>query len=221
MPTAFALDKNEESIEGARSGTYNYLVYAVTWQPTFCLINKNDESCKRYDAGFYTHGIWPYLKSTAQKNNRHPSYCTASPGCAQHQACPLEASVLSHLMNDSGFFHLVAAAPERLLQHEWQKHGTCYGKDQASYFNDFKEMRKAVKYNDAFNKAIGTTLPLIKLKSWFPPNAHFRCAIKDGHQYLFEVFYLIDNQGQPYTEESLLQIGSSCDQTAITIPRAN
>ncbi|WP_392421756.1 hypothetical protein [Edwardsiella piscicida] len=77
----YALDKDEQDLPGLPSGAYDYLVYAVTWQPTFCLLNPAAPGCKAYRADFYTHGIWPYFLSTEQSANRHPSNCIQSPGC--------------------------------------------------------------------------------------------------------------------------------------------
>lgn len=81
-------------------------------------------------------------------------------------------------------------------------------------------LRSVVKYNQAFNQYQGKSLDLEKLKSLFPANASFRCARHDKKQYLFEVFFLIDRQGRPYTEDQKLQIGEACQSEEIHIPLA-
>lgn len=82
-------------------------------------------------------------------------------------------------------------------------------------------MRSAVEYKSDFNQFQGKSLDLDKLKSLFPENASFRCATHNGKQYLYEVFFLIDRQGQPYTEDKTLQIGGRCLEREIHIPVAS
>lgn len=183
--SAHALDKGEQDISGAQSGTYDYLVYAVTWQPTFCMLNKKDSGCKAYRPDFYTHGVWPYFKSSSQTQNKHPSGFIASPGCAENDACDLSKKTLSSMLNDSEYRKIVTSAPEGLMQHEWKKHGTCYGEGQSEYFNEYKKLRRVVKYKNAFKMNIGKNLSMKEIQSWFPSNTSFRCVTVNGKQYLF------------------------------------
>ncbi|HCF3047438.1 hypothetical protein U6010_11155 [Pseudomonas aeruginosa] len=216
--SAFALDPGEQDMAGQKSGTYDYLVYAVTWQPTFCLLNASNPGCKNYRADFYTHGIWPYFKTTEQTTNKHPSICISSPGCSEGEACNIDASTLSSTLKDPAYRKLVTSDPSGLMQHEWKKHGTCYGKNQTEYFNDYKNLRNVVHYKDTLTKHIGKTASLKAIQSWFPSNTSFRCASINGKQYLFEVFYLINKDGSPFHQEKSLQIGERCTQSQLTIP---
>ncbi|MET0776898.1 MAG: hypothetical protein ABWZ65_15655 [Pseudomonas mandelii] len=218
---AYAMDPGEESIEGAPSAKFDYVAYAVTWQPTFCLLKPSTAGCDKPKNVFYTHGIWPYYKSTDQSANRHPSSCIQSVGCAQTDAvCELSDTDRKLAQAEQGFSEIVTESPEYLMKHEWQKHGTCYGTNQTEYFRDFVKLRKAVNYSPAFNQLQGKSVDLAPLKALFPNNTSFRCASHGGKQYLFEVFFLIDREGQPYTEEQKLQIGEKCQSREIHIPTA-
>ncbi|MDA6076996.1 hypothetical protein O0544_12580 [Edwardsiella anguillarum] len=146
----YALDKDEQDLPGLPSGAYDYLVYAVTWQPTFCLLNPTAPGCKAYRADFYTHGIWPYFLSTERSANRHPSHCIQSPGCPTGSSCTLLPEVIDTLLQDTAFRKIVSAQPEGLMKHEWSKHGTCLGSGQREYFTRFTQLRSAVKYDDEF-----------------------------------------------------------------------
>lgn len=229
---AFALDPWEVSDEGAKSGEYSFLVYAVTWQPTFCLL-KGSEGCKNDEAKFYVHGIWPYFSYQKQKEegkdnthvyyNYHPANCTVSPGCAdQNGACPLTDNSRSLLLENQDFQNNVTSVPQGLMEHEWKKHGTCYGGDQNKYFTDFYKFRdKVVRYNkEEFSRAEGQSKPFAEIKSWFPANVRFRCDVKDNVQYLYEVFYLVDREGNAFTDNSAkpLQIGKPCELKQTMIP---
>ncbi|MHC8340516.1 ribonuclease T2 family protein [Pseudomonas sp. HLT2-19-2] len=218
---AHALDPGEESREGAPSANFDYLAYAVTWQPTFCLLKPATAGCNKPKNVFYTHGIWPYYNSTDQSANRHPSSCIKSAGCNQTEAvCELSTTVQAQAQADNRFSKIVTESPEYLMKHEWQKHGTCYGTSQREYFEDFVKLRSAVNYSTEFNEYQGKSLDLEKLKALFPSNTSFRCASQGGKQYLFEVFFLINRQGQPYTQDKKLQIGEKCQLQETHIPAA-
>ncbi|WP_392398186.1 ribonuclease [Edwardsiella piscicida] len=214
----YALDKDQQDLPGLPSGAYDYLVYAVTWQPTFCLLNPAAPGCKAYRADFYTHGIWPYFLSTEQSANRHPSNCIQSPGCPAGSSCALLPGVIDALLKDTAFRKIVSAQPEGLMKHEWSKHGTCLGSDQRGYFTRFTQLKSAVKYDDEFKKHMGQSVSLDTLRAWFPDNVRFRCATHGGKHYFFEAFYLIDRQGAPDGRDAKLQIGEPCPLEAIWIP---
>ncbi|MHC8342769.1 ribonuclease T2 family protein [Pseudomonas sp. RT6P73] len=218
---AHALDTGEESMEGAPSAKFDYLAYAITWQPTFCLLKPTTAGCGKPNNVFYTHGIWAYYNSTDQSANRHPSFCINSAGCGPTETvCELSDTDQKLAQAEHGFSEIVTESPEYLMKHEWKKHGTCYGTSQIQYFKDFVNLRSAVNYSPDFNQFQGKSLDLDKLKTLFPSNTSFRCASHGGKQYLFEVFFLIDRQGQPYTEDQKLQIGEKCQSRDIHIPVA-
>lgn len=116
----------------------------------------------------------------------------------------------------------VTRDPEPMFAHEWRKHGTCSGRTVEAYFQSFVDLRKAVVIDDqdAFDDMIGVDTEFAEIRAVFPANTAFRCYrdVK-GEQYLHEVFYLIDAQGQPYLKEKRLQIGVQCEERRTWIPR--
>lgn len=215
----YALDANEESVTQAPSGQFDFLVYALTWQPTFCLLNPTNEGCRSLRPEFYTHGIWPYYKSDARFTNRHPAYCVASPGCRQEQAaCDIEPAVLAESLADPLLARFITPHAEKLLSHEWKKHGTCYGQTQRQYFTDFVNLRAQARIDNAYAHYIGKSLRQDELRALFPQHTAFRCVTLGDRQYLFEVFFLVTRAGLPYKEEIRLQIGEACTAPTIHIP---
>jgi ribonuclease T2 len=211
--TAFALDPNEKT-PTLNSGpeNYDYLVYAMTWQPTYCLL-KGCTTPPRPE--FYTHGIWPYLNTDADSQNQHPDSCTGSIGCTDARSCALTETDIAHAKRIPGFTQIVTENPEDLMQHEWQKHGTCYGGQSQDYFQDFVTLRKFATYDEnAFAALIGleSGSMLADIQRLFPANTSYRCATHNNQQYPFEVFYLLnkDRTGAVYTDKDL-QIGTACD----------
>lgn len=218
LGAAKPLDANEEITDASQG--FDYLVYAVTWQPGFCVLKPDIAGCATPPQRFLTHGIWPYRNSTAAKTNRHPAYCNTAPGCQNAQACDISEDNLAQITRELTFTNLVPEQPEAMFRYEWQKHGSCSGKSDRYYFADIVNLRKVVAFNQsAFNTLVGQSPVFSELRRLFPSNTSFRCFIKDGKQYLHEVFYLIDRQGAPYTADTTLQIGTACLEQPTYVPR--
>lgn len=212
-----ALDANEE-ITSSDIG-FQYWVYSVTWQPSFCLLKPETAGCAQPPNKFLTYGIWPYNNSTAEKTNRHPAFCNSAPSCEQETECAINEKTLKQITHKPEIIELVTASPEAMFRHEWKKHGTCAGKTETNYFNDIVKLRKVVNYDESmFNSWIGGSVTFEKLRTAFPSNASFRCFVKDGKQYLHEVFYRITPEGEPYQEDAKLQIGIPCLAEETYIP---
>nr|WP_314874061.1 hypothetical protein [uncultured Pseudomonas sp.] len=214
------LDANEQAYPNGSSA--NFLVYAVTWQPTFCLMSPYTPGCNAAPQRFLTHGVWPYSNSTNEYTNRHPQFCTNSPACQGADTCEVAAEELSKALANEDLRAWVTRDPERMFAHEWSKHGTCSGRTVEDYFQSFVDLRKAVVIDDpdAFDGMIGTATDFARIREVFPVNTAFRCYKNEkGEQYLHEVFYLIDAQGQPYLQEKRLQIGIQCEERKTWIPR--
>lgn len=236
----FALDDNEEIVEEREP--FNFLVYSVTWQPTFCLMKSTTEGCDSPPQRFLSHGIWPYSKSESEsehkarckapiesgttceprRTNRHPQFCTTSPSCDDNDACPMGEKDMEEVLANADLRNLVTREPRGMFAHEWRKHGTCSGKSMMAYFNDLVDLRKKVTVDEndpAFQKMIGKETLFSLIREVFPDNTSFRChPTKDGKQYLHEVFYLLDREGSPYLQEQSLQIGRPCEEKMTLIP---
>ncbi|WP_411384097.1 ribonuclease T2 family protein [Pseudomonas sp. L7] len=220
---AWAMDANEEAGPSPSEFPTDFLVYSVTWQPSFCEMEKLRKPQDKWAAGcenapqaFLTHGIWPYSKSIEPKNNRHPQFCEALSKCTGKE-CTISDEQMQAVLKIPKLANMVTQRPEGMFRHEWSKHGSCSGQELHSYFADFVNLRTVVKYDPSkFNQMIGKDTPFAEIKSAFPENTSFRCYQEQGKQYLHEVFYLIDRQGNPYNGEKNLQIGVACNDKAPT-----
>ncbi|AZE70847.1 Ribonuclease I precursor [Pseudomonas synxantha] len=212
-----ALDANEE-FTPTKDG-YQYLVYAVTWQPGFCKLRPATAGCDKPPQKFLTHGIWPYNDSLGEKTNRHPVSCNTAPSCKSTTNCAISQDTLDAVAADPEIAPLITVAPQGMLKDVWSKHGTCAGKTEEDYFADFAKLRKVVSYNEPmFNAWVGRSVMFDQLKAAFPGNTAFRCFTLDGKQYLHEVFYMIKPDGTPYEGNPNLQIGPACASPETFIP---
>ncbi|MDD2045985.1 ribonuclease T2 family protein [Pseudomonas putida] len=215
--SVFALDANEEITPSTTP--YDFLIYAVTWQPSFCKLKPETSGCDGPPARFLVHGIWPYNNSTEQKTNRHPAFCNTAPSCEDKTECEIEKDTLEKISLIPEIAERVTVNPQDMFKHEWRKHGTCAGKSEAEYFADIATLWKVVAFNGPmFNQWIGKSVLFSKFKVAFPDNTSFRCFVQNDKQYLHEVFYLIDSDGKPYLKDRNLQIGTSCKERETFIP---
>ncbi|SEI19227.1 ribonuclease T2 [Pseudomonas asplenii] len=97
-----------------QAGEFDYYLLSLSWSPTFCLTHAGNEQCKGKGYGFVLHGLWPqYAKGG------WPQFCA-----------PL--TPLSSAQRQQGRTLFPTA---KLLEHEWNKHGTCSGLGADSYLN--------------------------------------------------------------------------------------
>jgi ribonuclease T2 len=96
------------------AGVYDYYVMSLSWSPTFCQTHRDeDEQCNHKGYGFVLHGLWPQYDK-----GRGPEHCPST-------AEPDRKTVAEAL----------AFMPSRrLVNHEWQTHGTCTGLGPDAYF---------------------------------------------------------------------------------------
>ena len=111
---------------------FDYYLLALSWAPTFCASHPQDKSseCKTGNhATFVLHGLWPQADS-----GQPPMSCKP--------ASPVSSSIARHMLE---------YMPSRsLIQHEWEKHGTCSGLSAADYFKNVENAFTAVKVPDEF-----------------------------------------------------------------------
>ncbi|MDI2594900.1 ribonuclease T2 [Pseudomonas sp. 681] len=103
------------------AGVFDYYLLTLSWSPTFCLTHKDDAQCSAKGYGFVLHGLWPQYA-----------------GGGWPESCP-PITTLSPAENAKG---LTLFPTQKLLDHEWAKHGTCSGLG-------------AMGYMDAADKAVG------------------------------------------------------------------
>lgn len=102
-----------------RPGDFDYYAMVLSWSPSFCLDNNgahaNEQQCTASRPyAFVLHGLWP------QFNKGWPESCDI--GQRPWVPKPLINSMLDIMPS------------EKLVIHEYAKHGTCSGLDAQGYF---------------------------------------------------------------------------------------
>ena len=96
------------------AGQFDYYVMSLSWSPTYCLTHTEDTvQCGHRGFGFVLHGLWPQYDSGGYPEE-----------CATNQSVGEDAFA---------FGRTVYPSP-KLVNHEWQEHGTCSGMDAMTYF---------------------------------------------------------------------------------------
>ncbi len=221
----FADDSWEVSVKNAPSGLFDFNVYAVTWQPTFCKLYRSFScNCKNE---FKVHGIWPYyatpyhIKSNTHIRNYHPSYCFKSKGCPALEQCAIDPTILKMIKNNENLFSLYPNN-DQLFSKEWEKHGTCSGLTQIEYFEQaLKYKEKIFPYLYKLVTFFNLSLPIndqevdiAEIRAFLPQSVGLRCAQFDNRSYLYEVHFFIDRKGETFAETNT-QIGEECPDKVI------
>jgi ribonuclease T2 len=132
VPAGFA--KPRPTVDVA--GDFDYYLLALSWSPVYCDKHPEDrQQCgsKRY--GFVLHGLWPQ-----QAGGGHPDSCATS----------------SHLTEDARAYARAVFPSEKLIAHEWQKHGTCSGMAAKDYFKAADDARNAIRMPPQFEPGART-----------------------------------------------------------------
>jgi ribonuclease T2 len=112
--------------------TFDYYLLSLSWAPNYCADHPTDRSseCRTGNhTAFVLHGLWPSANNGAQPMSCKP-------------ASPVAASTVSHMLE---YF------PNRgLIQHEWEKHGTCSGLSAQQYFSLAEQAYSAVQVPDRY-----------------------------------------------------------------------
>ena len=114
-----------------KAGAYDFLTLSLSWSPTFC--SSSSGHADREQCGgtakyaFIAHGLWPIYPRGA--------------GSTAH-GCGGDSSSLT----DKSVEKVQGVMPSRkLINHEWEKHGTCFGGDAANYFGKVRTAWDKVK----------------------------------------------------------------------------
>ena len=148
---------------GRKAKPGDYLL-ALSWQPGFCSANRRKRECRNARnsdlsaSAFSLHGLWPQPRSNV--------YCGVS---SQDKTIDkrsrwdrLKALKLSRSTKNA----LQQAMPgfaSNLQRHEWIKHGTCYGTDAETYYQDSMRLQKELNLgplDELFVKSRGKKLTL-------------------------------------------------------------
>lgn len=129
-------------------GHFDYYLLEMVPGAEFCGIKDVGPGCAR-QTGFVVHGLWPQ-----NNNDTWPQFCSRQ-----------EAST-----DLRGSLDVTPDLP--LLQHEWDKHGTCTGLSGANYFTAMHRARAQVTVPHALltSTANRTFTPLFLLNMFYLVN---------------------------------------------------
>jgi ribonuclease T2 len=109
----------------AVSGRFDYYLLSLSWSPSYCLTHQEDrEQCSGKGYGFVVHGLWPQYNSGG-----YPQNCTT----------PNTLTDAARRVGNSLY------PSPKLVEHEWQRHGTCSGVDAITYFRTADRAAAAVQ----------------------------------------------------------------------------
>lgn len=106
---------------------FDYYLLSLSWAPNYCAAHPGDRSpeCKQGShTAFVLHGLWP----SSNDDPMQPVSCGP--------ARPVASDIVQHML---------AYFPDTgLIQHEWQKHGTCSSLSPAQYFGQVEQACKSI-----------------------------------------------------------------------------
>lgn len=130
-----------ESRGSGTPGKFDYYVLALSWSPSHCASEDNADS-RQCSGGrpyaFIVHGLWP------QYERGWPQFCG---GSGRERVKRKTISKMIDVMPSVG-----------LIRHQWNKHGTCSGLNEDTYFNKVLEARSEILIPPAFNGIEETVL---------------------------------------------------------------
>jgi len=153
------------------TSTQNLL--ALSWHNAFCETHRYKKECKRgfssffhantrHEKQFVLHGLWPQPRSNV--------YCLKNKKMINADKSKRWGSLPSLDLDKDTKEMLSKVMPgfkSQLHKHEWLKHGTCYGRDANSYFNDAISLLKQVNKSEIgmfFTKNIGNKVSLKEIR---------------------------------------------------------
>ena len=129
---AFGKKHHHHHNDSEGGGQFDYYLLSLSWVPNYCASHPSDHSreCKiGGHSAFVLHGLWPQSNS-------------APPPMSCSNASPVGAATVEHMLN---------FMPTRgLIQHEWQKHGTCSGLSAQDYFAKVEQAFKEIQVPDQY-----------------------------------------------------------------------
>jgi ribonuclease T2 len=129
LATPVALAKKHHPKPKAK---FDYYLLSLSWAPNFCANHPGDHSSECAVGGhtaFVLHGLWPQASSG-------PPPLSCAP------ASPISKTIIDHMLN---------FMPTRaLVQHEWEKHGTCSSLSAKDYFAKVEQAFQNTQVPDQF-----------------------------------------------------------------------
>ncbi len=175
-------------------GHFDYFLLDMPWGPVFCSSIKDVSATCKPQHGFVLHGLWPQ-----NNNDTWPQFCAN---------IPPPQNLASHL----------DITPDlALLEHEWNKHGTCSGLTPQQFFAAehaaFARVQKPTALIELTPNRTFTPLYLLNMFQLanpdFPPGS-FSLSCKNGHLTAVEACF--SKSLQPIRCQGL----KSCNEQVVT-----
>lgn len=178
----------------SKPGVFDFYVLSLSWSPEFCYSHRESPECQKH-LGFVVHGLWP------QFVDGYPEHCSNAPG-------PSDPESMTDIMPDTG-----------LVEHEWQRHGTCSGLDADSYFKLVRQAFQSVRIPPSLTapqRAFSMTPEQVKdeFAKANPRLQSQNLAVSCGNNYLTGVSVCLTKSLEPADCSSV----RSCRANSIRIP---
>ena len=134
-----------QDVDNKKEGPIDSYVLAISWSPQFCSTSagKSDESkfqCKLNKFGFVVHGLWGQNDNAKDDLKDHPRHCNPS---KSGDAIVVDSKIIEQ--------NICTMPSTKLIQGEWQKHGTCTSMSQVNYFGKINELYNSLYMPDMAN----------------------------------------------------------------------
>jgi ribonuclease T2 len=185
---------------------FDYFVLSLSWSPDYCATSGGDDEAQcsiGKKLNFVLHGLWP------QNQKGYPSNCSGE---------KLTSSVKEKFPN------LYPSAS--LMDHEWEKHGTCTGLSAEAYLTLSQQLKKSVVLPDAYRSP---TTPFKtnsdQLKQDFAAvnpdlgTASLAVYCSGSGRYLKELYVCFNREGSPMAcgAEVNKAAAKSCQQSSFLV----
>lgn len=124
-PVALARHHSHNAPAAGVPGQFDYYLLSLSWSPSYCLVHPGDrDQCQGRGFGFVLHGLWPQFNAGG-----YPQACETNVDLDR------DAEAVGRTLYPS----------PKLMQHEWERHGTCSGMAPADYFRTADRALAVVK----------------------------------------------------------------------------
>ena len=194
---------------GDRPGDFDYYALVLSWSPSFCLSgggsHEGDPQCSTTRPyAFVLHGLWP------QFDKGWPESCDT--GGDTSVPADYSRSMLDIMPS------------ERLVQHEYEKHGTCSGLALKDYFGLARQLYTGITVPPQYvNLSSPLQVPLSQLRNDLlaanrnlsPGSIAVNC---DKAGQLVEIHFCFSKQGQPQNCGRNEVQDRMCRQDTVSMP---
>lgn len=195
---ALILAAGSAAYAAGEPGKFDYYVLTLSWSPEHCAAAKNDHAQCGADRhyGFVVHGLWP------QYEKGYPDSCatrTDVPHRVVEEILPIMPS-------------------KKLIRHEWEKHGTCSGKDVSDYFEMVRSAYHSVRIPRDFaepGQQIDTTAANIR-REFVDANPGLQMAVACKGKFLQEVRVCLDKD--MHSRKCSVAVRDRCPENVIMRP---